>query len=153
MTFTLDEQSVQELNLSATRESETKSQVLPASCARPWMAQAEFGLIRTRLTNRTKLNELHMAVKMTFTLDEATVDRINRVAARLAKPKSEVVREAIREYETKSDRLSEEERTRMLRIVDQIAKRPPTRTQGEVDREIAEIRRARRSGGRLHPVE
>ena len=94
-----------------------------------------------------------MAVKMTFTLDEATVDRINRVAARLSKPKSEVVREAMREFETKSDRLSEEERTRMLRIIDQIAKRPPTRTQREVDREIAEIRRARRSGGRLHPAE
>jgi hypothetical protein len=32
-------------------------------------------------------------------------------------------------------------------------KRPPTRSQREVDREIAEIRRARRSGGRLHPAE
>lgn len=94
-----------------------------------------------------------MAVKMTFTLDEATVVRLNRTAARLAKPKSEIVREAIRDYEASSDRLSEAERLRMLRIVDQIAKRPPTRSQREVNREIADIRRARRSGGRLHPAE
>lgn len=94
-----------------------------------------------------------VAIKMTFTLDEATVLRLNRTAARLAKPKSEIVREAIRDYEASSDRLSEAERLRMLRIVDQIAKRPPTRSQREVNREIADIRRARHSGGRLHSAE
>jgi metal-responsive CopG/Arc/MetJ family transcriptional regulator len=94
-----------------------------------------------------------MAVKMTFTFDEDTVVRLNRTADRLAKPKSEVVREAIREYDAKSDRLSESERVRMLRVIDEIMKRPPTRSQRDADREIAEIRRARRSGGRLHPAE
>jgi predicted DNA-binding protein len=94
-----------------------------------------------------------MAVKMTFTVDEATATRLNRIATRLAKPKSEVVREAIREYDARSDRLSDAERVRMLRVVDEIMKRPPTRSRSQADREIAEIRRARRSGGRLHRVE
>ena len=92
-------------------------------------------------------------VKVTFTLDEETVAKLSQTAERLAKPKSEVVREAIRDFHAKSDRLSEAERQRMLRVLDRIAARPPTRTQDEVDREIAEIRAARRSGGRLHPAE
>jgi hypothetical protein len=94
-----------------------------------------------------------MAVKMTVTLDEMTVSRLNRVAARMAKPKSQVVREAILEYEAKSDRVPEEERLRRLRIMEEIMAKPPTRSQREVDREIAEIRRARRHGGRLHRAE
>jgi predicted DNA-binding protein len=94
-----------------------------------------------------------MAVKVTFTFDETTIERLNRVSTRLAKPKSEVVREAIREYYEKSDRVNEEERLRRLRVIDEIMKRPPTRSQRDVDREITEIRRARRSGGRLHPAE
>jgi hypothetical protein len=94
-----------------------------------------------------------MAVKVTFTLDEVTVNRLNETARRLAKPKSQVVREAIRDYHPKSDRLSEAERLRMLRVMDRILARPPTRTQAEVDAELREIRRARRSGGRLHPAE
>jgi hypothetical protein len=94
-----------------------------------------------------------MAVKVTFTFDETTINRLNRTAIRLAKPKSEVVREAIREYDAKSDRVPEEERLRRLRLIDEYMKQPPTRSQRDVDREIAEIRRARRSGGRLHPAE
>ena len=92
-------------------------------------------------------------VKVTFTLDEATVARLRETASRLAKPKSEVVREAIREFHAKSDRLSETERQRMLRVMKDILARPPTRTQAEVDRELRELRRARRSRGRLHPVD
>jgi predicted transcriptional regulator len=94
-----------------------------------------------------------MALKMTFTLDETTVNRLNQTASRLAKPKSEVVREAILDYHAKSDRLSESERQRMLRALGEFLKRPPTRSQREVDREIAEIRAARRRGGRLHHAE
>lgn len=94
-----------------------------------------------------------MAVKMTFSLDEKSVERLNRTAARLAKPKSVVLREAIADYEAKSDRLSEAEKKRMLSVLDEILARPPDRPQREADREIAEIRRARRSGGRLHPAE
>jgi predicted transcriptional regulator len=94
-----------------------------------------------------------MAVKVTFTLDDATVERLNRAATRLRKPKSEVVREALREYDAKTDRLTEEEKTRMIRALEKIMAQPSTRTRREVEQEIAEIRRARRSGGRLHPVE
>ena len=94
-----------------------------------------------------------MAVKVTFTLDEDTVNRLSETARRLAKPKSEVVREAIRDYYSKSDRLSEAERQRMIKVVREFMKKPPTRTQREVDRELQELRRARRSGGRLHPAE
>lgn len=92
-------------------------------------------------------------VKMTFTFDEQTVNELNTTAARLSKPKSEVVREAIHDYHLKSDRLSESERRRMLKVLEEYMKLPPTRTQAEVDREIAEIRASRRSGGRLHPAE
>jgi hypothetical protein len=94
-----------------------------------------------------------MAVKVTFTLDEATIGRLIDTARRLAKPKSEVVREAIRDYHSRSDRLSEAERKRMLRVLDEMMKRPPTRSQRDADREIAQIRAARRSGGRLHTPE
>jgi len=91
-----------------------------------------------------------MAIKVTFTLDEATISQLTDTAKRLAKPKSEVVREAIRDYHAKSDRLSEAERHRMLQKLDEMMRRPATRTQREVNQELAEIRRARRQGGRQH---
>ena len=94
-----------------------------------------------------------MAVKVTFTLDEATIDRLRETASRLSKPKSEVVREAIRDYHANSDRLGEADRQRMMRVLGEFLKKPPTRSQREVDREIAEIRAARRRGGRRTPIE
>jgi predicted transcriptional regulator len=87
-------------------------------------------------------------VKVTFTLDDETVERLRRTAARLAKPQSYVVREAIREYETRSTRLSDEERARMLAVVDRMMQAPPGRTAQEVDAELAEVRAARRRPGR-----
>lgn len=98
-----------------------------------------------------------MAVKVTFTLDEATIGQLNEIARRLAKPKSTVVRNAIRDYHAKSlplpERLSEAERLRKMRVLEEFLKQPPTRPQHEVDRELRELRAARRSGGRLHPAE
>ena len=88
--------------------------------------------------------------KVTFTFDPATIARLNDVAQRLAKPKSEIVREAIQEYHQNIGRLSESEKQRLLAIVDEFAKRPPTRPQSEVEAELKEIRRARRHGGRGH---
>ena len=67
-------------------------------------------------------------VKVTFTLDEQTIERLRRTASRLAKPQSYVVREAVREYEARSTKLSDEERARMLAIVDRMVREPPTRT-------------------------
>lgn len=92
-------------------------------------------------------------VKVTFTLDDETVARIRRLATRLRKPQSQVVRESIKEYEARSDKLSDEERRRMLAVIDRMMQRPPTRTQAEVDAELREIRYARRHWGRRHPAQ
>ena len=88
--------------------------------------------------------------KVTFTFDPTTIAKLNDAAQRLSKPKSEIVREAIQEYHQNIGRLSEEEKQRMLRALDEFAKRPPTRPQSEVETELKEIRRARRHGGRRH---
>ena len=92
-------------------------------------------------------------VKATFTLDERTAARLADTAKRLGRPKSEIVRDAISEYSERADRLSDAERERMLRVVDELAASPPSRSAAEVDAELEEIRRARRAGGRGTPVE
>ena len=86
-------------------------------------------------------------VKVTFTLDEATVEQLRRTAERVKKPQSRVVREAIAEYAARADRLSEAERQRMLAVLDRAMRRPPTRTAAAVDAELREIRAARRRRG------
>lgn len=83
---------------------------------------------------------------MTFTLDDRTVQEINSMAARLSKPKSEIVREAVHELNAKTDRLSESERQRMVKLLKDYMKRPAEKTQAEVDRELREIRQSRRRG-------
>ena len=87
-------------------------------------------------------------VKVTFTLDDQTVERLRRTASRLAKPQSYVVREAVREYEARSTKLSDEERARMLAIVDRMVQEPHTRTAAEVDAELRKIRASRRRWAR-----
>jgi hypothetical protein len=89
-----------------------------------------------------------MAVKVTFTLDEATVATLRQTAEQLKKPQSQVVREAIRDYHQRAGKLSEEERLRMLRVFDEMLAKIPLRPQEDADRELCEIRLARRSGGR-----
>jgi len=89
-----------------------------------------------------------MALRITVSFDEATAQALTRTAVRLGKSKSEVVREAIRKYDIGPDRMSEAERLRKLRVIEEMMKQPPTRSQAEVDREIAEIRRSRRVGWR-----
>jgi predicted transcriptional regulator len=91
-------------------------------------------------------------IKVTFTLDDETVHRLRRLSGRLHKPQSQVVRESIKDYEARSDKLSEDERRRLLTVMDRILKAPRTRPQAEVDAELREIRRARRSSGRRHPL-
>ena len=83
-------------------------------------------------------------VKVTYTLDEETVRCIRRVATRLGKPQSQVVREAVKDYELRAERLSDDERARMLGILERIRQSPPTRSDEEVDAELRDIRRARR---------
>jgi hypothetical protein len=91
-------------------------------------------------------------VKVTFTLDEATVDQLRRTAARVQKPQSQVVREAIGEYAARADKLSEGERQRMLAALDRAIGRPPSRPAAEVDAELRDIRAARRRWGRRRPA-
>ena len=93
----------------------------------------------------------HGMVKVTFTLDDETVGRLRRLAARLHRPLSQIVRESVKDYEARSDKLSEEERQRMLSVLDEIMKSPRTRSRAEVDAELREIRAARRRGGRRTP--
>lgn len=91
--------------------------------------------------------------KVTFTLNADTVARINLAAQRLSKPKSQVVREAIQQYESRAGKLSEQVRSRLLRILDEIEAQPPSRPQHEVTRELRELRAARRRRGRRTPVD
>jgi predicted DNA-binding protein len=88
------------------------------------------------------------AIKMTFSLDESTARRLDQTAERLGKPKSLVVREAIRDYSLRVDRLSEVERLQMLESFDELTAKIPSRPVAEVDRELRQIREARRRGGR-----
>ena len=90
-------------------------------------------------------------LKVTFTLDDATVARLRQAAERLRKPKSQVVREAIHDFHERMGRLSERERLQMLRVFDEVVARIPARPLAEVNKELVAIRRARRRGGRRSP--
>lgn len=89
---------------------------------------------------------------MTFTVDEETAATLRRTASRLKKPQSVIVREAIQDYASRAARLGHAERKRMLLALDRAVARPSERTQADVDEEIAEIRRLRRTGGRGTPA-
>src|SRR6185437_16983837 len=86
--------------------------------------------------------------KVTFTLDSVSIQRLQDAADWLSVAKSEVVREAIMEFYARLDRLSDRERSAMLRTFDEVVPRIARRPASEVERELAEVRRARRAGGR-----
>jgi predicted transcriptional regulator len=88
--------------------------------------------------------------RVTFSLDDATVDRIRQTAARLRKPQSHVVRDAVADYAARADRLSERERLQVLGVLERLREARPTRAADEVDRELRGLRSARRAGGRRH---
>jgi hypothetical protein len=92
-------------------------------------------------------------VKVTFSVDEETVRTLKATAARLRKPQSLVVREAVAEYAARAGQLTDAERRRMLKQIGVMMKRPPTRPGREADAERRAIRRARHVGGRRHPAE
>ena len=83
-------------------------------------------------------------VKVTYSLDDTTVRRIRRTAERLGKPQSHVVREAVAEYDARTDRLSEAERLRMLEVLDRWRKEHVPRSRESVEAELREIRLSRR---------
>ena len=88
-------------------------------------------------------------VKVTYFLDfldDATVRRIRRTAERLGKPQSHIVREAVAEYDARTDRLSESERLRMLEVLDRWRKEPVKRSRESAEAELREIRLSRLEG-------
>jgi predicted transcriptional regulator len=86
--------------------------------------------------------------KVTFTLDPDTISLLRATADRLALPKSAVVREAICDFSDRARRLGEAERRRLLAAVDRLVPAIPKRPLRDVERELTELRRARRAAGR-----
>jgi hypothetical protein len=84
--------------------------------------------------------------KLTFSLDEESVQMLRRVAARSRKPQSLIVREAIAQYAERDEVLPPDERDRLLAVVRRIKRRPATRPPSAVREELQEIRRSRRGG-------
>jgi hypothetical protein len=84
--------------------------------------------------------------KLTFSLDEESVQTLRRVAERSRKPQSLIVREAIAQYAARDEVLPAEERERLLAVVHRIKQRPATRPPSDVREELREIRRSRRAG-------
>ena len=89
-------------------------------------------------------------VRVTFSLDERTVDSIRRTAARLRRPQSQVVREAVAEYAARADQLSDQERREALAVIDRLRRAKPSRSAAAVDAELRAVRASRRRGGRRH---
>jgi hypothetical protein len=86
--------------------------------------------------------------KRTFVLDDETVRTLRTLAERRQQAQSHIVREAIAVYATQAQRLSDQDRARKLRVLDELLARPGTRAGREVDEELRAIRRARRAGWR-----
>jgi predicted DNA-binding protein len=85
-------------------------------------------------------------VKMTFTLDEATVQALKRIANRLQKPQSYVLREAISHYEPHAGQLSKAERKRRVELFDRVVGAIPKKPASAVDRELKDLRLSRKKG-------
>src|SRR5437867_11310897 len=88
------------------------------------------------------------SVKVTFTLDKATIKRLREAAARLKKPQSEIVRDAIADFSARVGRLGEAERLRLLRDFDELVAAIPCRPEAAVARELRELLRGRRLASR-----
>lgn len=86
--------------------------------------------------------------KMTFTLDADAVRYVDQISERLAVSKSQVVREAISAYHRGLGKLSEEERLRALATFDRLVPAIPERPRDQVEAELAEVRKARKTGSR-----
>lgn len=89
--------------------------------------------------------------RVTFSLDDATVAQIRQTAARLRRPQSHIVRDAVADYATRTDRLSERERQHLMGVLERLRDAKPTRPAAGVDAELRSLRTARRAGGRRHP--
>lgn len=84
--------------------------------------------------------------KVTFSLDEDTVRTLRKLAERTRKSQSLVVREAVAHYAAQEQKMTPEERERWLRTYDELVAKIPPRPREEIDKELADIRRSRRTG-------
>jgi hypothetical protein len=91
--------------------------------------------------------------KLTFSLDDATVAELKRLARQTRKPQSVIVRDAIARYGAEPDRYSAEEAAARARQLELLLGKIPPRPQRAVDEELAAIRTARRRGGRRRRIE
>jgi predicted transcriptional regulator len=94
-----------------------------------------------------------MTREYTLTLDDETIQQIERLARLLHRSTGQIVEDAMQHLQPTPRPLSDEERQRRLKALDEMRKRPSTRSQDEVRREIEEIRAVRRSGGRRTPID
>jgi hypothetical protein len=94
-----------------------------------------------------------MARDYTLTLEDETIQHIERLARLLHKSTGEIVESAMEYMHPTPRPMSDEERQRRLKALDEMRKRPSTKSQEEVQREIEEIRAARRGGGRRTPID
>ena len=84
--------------------------------------------------------------KLSFSLDDAAVRTLRETAQRTRKSQSLIVREAIVQYAAREEALPNDERERQLETLRRIKQLPPTRSAADVDRELRQIRRSRRTG-------
>ena len=87
-------------------------------------------------------------MRATFSIDDETEAALRRVSQALGTSKSDVVRRAIREFEARCDRLTEQERREKLQVLSRLRSQPASRSEKEVETELQEIREARRAGWR-----
>jgi predicted transcriptional regulator len=88
--------------------------------------------------------------RVTFSLNDATVAQIRQTAARLRRPQSHIVRDAVADYAARADCLSERERLHAMGVLERLRVARPTRRAADVDAELRSLRAARRAGGRRH---
>ena len=94
-----------------------------------------------------------MTREITLTLDDETIQQIERLARLLHKSTGEIVEDAMQRLQPTPRPMSEEERQQRLKALDEMKRRPLPKSAEDVQREIDEVRAARRSGGRRTPVE
>ena len=85
-------------------------------------------------------------VKATFTLDDETVRTLRILAERSRKPQSLIVREAVAHYAAREEKLPPEERERLLGVLADFRAKAPPRAREDVDKELKQLRRSRRTG-------
>jgi len=87
-------------------------------------------------------------VKMTFTMDLTTAETLKRIANRLQKSQSFVLREAITHYEPHAGQLSKAERKRRVELFDQVITSIRKKPASAVVTELKQLRTSRRKVSR-----